>query len=309
MKFESYQPVFDNAEDKEKKSLSDLENKNESELVSKKELALDNIMTAAEYSEIRHDTPYVFDVENGDKSIYYFGSKHTHDSSDLMFEDMQSAFESKNPEVVLVEGLRIGEDKKEAANVYIKEASAEDLIAHFGEAGMAIKLAVENNIEWSSPEPDDRGMYDNLLDQGFAKEEIFVWYVLRLLPQYNRLSEKSGFESYAQKFIDNFQTETEWQDFDYAYERVMELAQSIVGREIDPENEAEAADLVDPIPWSKKLESQTVLNRVAQESLVLRDREIVSGIADSLQQHNKVFVVYGASHAVMQERAVRKLME
>ncbi len=49
--------------------------------------------------------------------------------------------------------------------------------------------------------------------------------------------------------------------------------------------------------------------RVVEASSLFRDRNIVIEIAKTLETHNRIFVVYGASHAVMEEPALRKLFE
>jgi len=42
---------------------------------------------------------------------------------------------------------------------------------------------------------------------------------------------------------------------------------------------------------------------------LFRDRKIVGDIAEAFKTHKRVFVVYGSSHAVMQEPALKMLFE
>ena len=120
---------------------------------------------------------------------------------------------------------------------------------------------------------------------------------------------REGFEKYVSGFIDRFKRTTNWGGFDYSYERAIKLGEQILGRPIDVENESEALDFIDPIPWDEKRDKQTILNRIGEQSSLFRDKKIVSDILQALKTHKRVFVVYGASHASMQEPAFKKAFE
>lgn len=77
---------------------------------------------------------------------------------------------------------------------------------------------------------------------------------------------------------------------------------------MDVENDEQTLDFVDPIPWEHNKNNQTVINQIARATSQYRDRFMVSEIAKALQTHKKIFVVFGASHAVMQEPALKELL-
>lgn len=273
------------------------------------EPVLNSIMTAEEYSHTRHETPYIFELSAGDdKALYYFGTPHRRDPQDPLFSEIEDAFNKANPDIVFVEGVSVRGDL-DKFNERVKAATREEAIEHMGESGFTLKLGVEKGIEWRSPEPTDEDLYNNLLAKGFSKDQIFAWDVFHILPQYNRLMDKQGFKQYVAGFIERFKRSTNWDDFDYSYERAIQLGEQILGRSVDVENEPDALDLIDPIPWEEVKEKQTTLNRIGEASSLFRDRKIVSDIADAVKTHKRVFVVYGASHAAMQEPALRKLTE
>lgn len=87
------------------------------------------------------------------------------------------------------------------------------------------------------------------------------------------------------------------------------MSQKAIGKNIDVENDEQTLDYVDPIPWEDKRDKQTVLNQVARATSQYRDAFMVSEIAKALETHKKIFVVFGASHAVMQEPALRELIQ
>ena len=270
------------------------------------EAVLSSIMTAEEYAQMDHETPYVFDLKIGDKELHYFGSPHVSDPSSPVFTQIEAAFNKANPDIVFVEGVSIRGDKRKF-NEKLKTETREEIIDEMGESGLTLKLGVEKGIDWESPEPTDEDLYNDLLAKGFSKDEIFAWDVFRILPQYNRQMKREGFEKYVSGFIDRFKRTTNWENFDYSYERAIKLGEQIFGEAVDIENEQRALDRIDSIPWDEKKERQTILNRIGEASSLFRDKKIVSDIAGALKTHKRVFVVYGASHAVMQEPALRRL--
>jgi len=274
------------------------------------ESILSSIMTAEEYSKIEHATPYIFELKAGDKELYYFGSPHTSDPSNPLFAEIEAAFNKANPDIVFVEGMNVSGDKTKF-NERVKSATHKEAIERMSESGLTLKLGVEKGIDWESPEPTDEDLYNDLLTKGFSKDEIFASDIFLILPQYNRQMKKEGFEKYVSGFIDRFKRTTNWEGFDYSYERAIKLGEQILGRPVDVEKESEsdALDFIDPIPWDEKKDKQTILNRIGEQSSLFRDKKIVRDILEAFKTHKRVFVVYGASHAFMQEPAFKKAFE
>ncbi|MCR4280601.1 MAG: hypothetical protein NUV82_04235 [Candidatus Komeilibacteria bacterium] len=270
------------------------------------EVVLSNIMTAKEYATRQHETPYVFALKGAGKELRYFGAPHERDPKNPLFQEIETAFKEARPDIIFVEGINVQEDL-DRFNEQVRNATPEMVIERLGESGFILKLGLEKGIEWRSPEPTDEELYNFLLTQGFSKDQIFAWDVFQILPQYQRQVNKLSFKEYIAGFIDRFQQATGWEGFDYSYEHAIRLGEQILGQSIDVEDEPTAQDFIDPIPWEEKKDKQTVLNRIGEASSLFRDRQIVSEIADALTTHKRIFIVYGASHAVMQEPALRKL--
>lgn len=272
------------------------------------EEALSHLMTAEEYAEIyagrEWGESHVFPLEKGDKKLYYFGSPHVNDPSHPIFAEIEKAFNEAQPEIVFVEGVTVYGDINRF-NERMKAGPREGL----SESGFVIKLALEKGAEWHSPEPTFESLYAHLLQDGFSKDQIFAEEVLGMLPQYHRELTHGGFEKYVESYIKHFQQDTNWENFDYSYENAIQIAESILGRKIDVENEPNPTSLIDPIPWEHRRDTQTVLNQASRATSVFRDRQIVREIAEALKTYNKIFVVYGSTHAVVQEPALRKLFE
>ena len=185
------------------------------------------------------------------------------------------------------------------------------MIRRYTESGLVIKLAVEKGIEWRCPEPAGHEQY-HYLEQRFNRDAIFAWYVLRHLSQYHKTQPKRGFKNYIQIYIDRFKEATRWgeegAEFDYSYEHALEAAQEITGETIEVEETRGASRYVDPIPWEGEEATYTALNKINDVLREFRDRTIVTDIGQSLTSHDRLFIVYGGSHAVMQEPALRALL-
>lgn len=272
-----------------------------------KSTVLNSIMPAEEYAEMWHKTPYIFKLEAGNKKVYYFGTRHTRDPKDPILLEIERAFLESGPDVVFVEGVNVKGDKK-AFDEKIKNSPQEDLIPKMGESGSLLKLAIEKNIDWHCPEPTDEELYKHLVGN-FSADYIFAWEIFHLLPQYNRLMKHEGFEQYVAPFIDRFKQSTNCSGFDYSYDRAIAIGKEVLGKNIDVENDPDALDYIDPIPWPEKKNKQTILNQISRASSLFRDKKIVGDIADALRTHNNILILYGASHAVMQEPALRKIFE
>lgn len=58
-----------------------------------------------EYSRIEHEVPYVYQIDSGEYSLYYYGTSHTNSITDNIFKDIPYIIESFKPNAVVVEGV------------------------------------------------------------------------------------------------------------------------------------------------------------------------------------------------------------
>ncbi len=209
------------------------------------------------------------------------------------------------PDVVIIEGISMS-NNNDYFNTKVRSEDRDEIILKMGESGFTIKLALENNLPWHCPEPTDREHYAELLEAGFSKDEVFAWSIFRLLDQYNRQISRDGFEKYIQGYVHDFIQATDWKDFSYTLEHALSVGEEIYGTPIDVENDKHANERVDPIPWEQTKERQTVFNKISAQSGIHRDRKIVTDIIELSEKYNKLFIVYGGTHAVVQEPALRK---
>ncbi len=265
----------------------------------------DNVMNAQEYSGIRHESPYIFELTRNGKKITYFGSDHVSDPNNTLFAQIRSTLEKAAPDLVLVEGVEKLRERRESFHVWLSEMSESETIEQGGEPLFAVRLALEKGIECNSPEPSDEFVHEQLIAKGYTPDEIFAYELFRVLPQYYRRGNGDSFREYAQPFLDRFKRSTEWRGYDYSYENALRIGEAIVGHPVDVESDEMVSEYVDPIPRADITE--TALNRVGRVTSHIRDCFAVEDIARELHTHDNIFIIFGHSHAVMHEPALRKL--
>lgn len=266
-------------------------------------------MTFEEYAEIRHETPYVFEAENGEKKITYYGAGHSQHPEDPMFGEIEKKFHEADPDIVFVEGWDKLEELKPMVIKKFKEADREKIIKEFGEPGFTIKLAVEAGVEMESPEPKFGDEINHLLDLGFGKDEVFAYYTYRQITQYYRTPDAPALEVYLEPFFQkNFSKAAQWKDFDYSLSHLKEIGKKIFGKRGDVNNSEYAVEWSDPTIWPEMKARQTVVNEIARQSTYYRDSYMIQRVLEVMKEKNRLFVVFGASHAVMQESAIRKIL-
>src|SRR3989344_6149047 len=95
---------------------------------------------AEKYSEIQHAKPYIYNLEQGDKKLSYFGADHTNKPGHPQFGILEKHLKESEAQIILVEGFpNIEKLKSEVAKMSYPQA-----VKAFGEAGFAAKYAVAN---------------------------------------------------------------------------------------------------------------------------------------------------------------------
>ena len=270
----------------------------------------DSIMTAEQYAELEdHDEPYRYELKAGDKELVYLGVAHSANPEAESFKTIKQDIETIHPDLVMIEGRSgingIPQEKlKEVADNY---SSNNDAIKRHGESAFTAKVAIENGIRVNSPEPPDSEKIKYILEQGISKEAVFAEAIVTLLHQYHWLEEKPALEEYLEQYRASFENETKWEGFDLSFDHYKELHKKFTGKEFDINDKETIERLNDPIPWEGR--KYTEVNKVAALSSEFRDRYMVEQIQKEFEKVDKIYVVFGASHAVMQEPALRKLMD
>lgn len=258
----------------------------------KKEL----LIPLPEYYKIDHQIPYTYKIKKGEQCLYYFGSKHSFDPQNSQFEDIRKFFNdfvnhtTKENSIILVEG---GERP-----VALSEKEA---ILNGAEMNFVTYLASKADRHVTSPEIPDQKRFE-LLYEHFPKEEIAYYCFIQVCWQWNNIEKKNDFKEYIQVFLENNKKQSGWDDIDFSYKNMMTIHQRLFNTTFDPSDKDFLSSILDP-----RLETSMINKISAFDDSGLRDNYVLDEICKYWKKGLSIFVIYGHSHAVMQEPVLRSL--
>jgi hypothetical protein len=115
------------------------------------------------------------------------------------------------------------------------------------------------------------------------------------------MNNEYGRDEYIIQFLKKLQDETGWNEFDFSMQHLKDIHTNIFNTAFDETDQNFFQSIVTPT------NTNSVINRISRDMDVVRDTAIVQGILDEWNKGKSVFVVYGASHAVIQEKALKTL--
>jgi len=167
--------------------------------------------------------------------------------------------------------------------------------------GLVTFLAHQKQIEKICPEPPPKIVYSEL-QKHFARDEIQYYYFARSCWQWARMNKTTGFESYITGCLKQDAKDSDWTDYDFSFEHMKQIQKTIFGLNFNINNSDFFKKIIDPT------KNETVINKVSRfEDEGLRDMHIVEVIEKYWNQGKSIFVIYGSTHAVIQEPVLKTL--
>jgi hypothetical protein len=155
-------------------------------------------MTFEEYKDIEHPAPYVLHLEGkSGAELLYYGSRHSCDPADPMFDDIRARFLALQPNVALVEGTRSDVPPPPTP----LPPDPDDVIRASGEGGYVCFLANAHSVPILGLDPPFGAEVEHLL-ASFAKEQLFLFYCLEMVVQYRRTESRPPYEEYMGRFCE-----------------------------------------------------------------------------------------------------------
>lgn len=243
----------------------------------------ERILSFEEYGRIRHSTPYVVALGDRGSRLILFGVQHTSDPRDPMFDQIEALFLRQAPRFALHEGTPPA-----------LEADREVAIRRHGEAGLVHLLAARVGITADSM---DIALADEAreLRRHLPLAEALTFLVVRQLASFNRKTARMDFDLYFHEFFELIEPALGLREIDWPL--VDEHHRAVMGEPIEPR--AVTAQQTNP------MRSDLPTQRIARLSNRLRDEHMLARLAQSMEQHGRVFATVGVSHAVMLEPALR----
>jgi hypothetical protein len=255
------------------------------------------LISFEKYSKIKHEIPYLYTIKSNNQKLYYFGERHSRDPQDSQWIQAKEFWlefiknTANQKRVVFIEGSK--PSLRETEEKSIREC---------GGPGFITFLASQHNVDIYCPEPSKSYETSELLKQ-FQQEEVAYYYFARSMSGWGRMTEpKPKFEDYITRNLKRNKSEVGWTDFDFSIENMKNIHKNIFEKEFDKNDSDFFKSIVSPI------KSETIINKIAKSCSNLRNEYILKEIEKCWNMGNSIYIHYGAGHAVMQEPAIRDLV-
>jgi hypothetical protein len=249
-------------------------------------------MSFEEYAKKRHPVPYILKLSSGKGRLLYFGARHVFGSNDPELTQIERQWAKFKPEVAFFEGA----DPESTPTA----AKSRDEVR--AESSLVVFLAARDNVPVYSLEPRQRDEITLLL-KSYSPEEVKVFYVLRQIPQFRSGTHTESIETYTGNVLRWLSSKPELKGAPRTVAELKDSCARLFPQLADWRDVPQA--WFDPVPTPPP----TYLNDVSRRLSELRDRHMLTLLSAQVVQGKRVFAVVGASHVVMQERALRSAIK
>lgn len=247
------------------------------------------LMKYEEYAALSVHPPYVLKLTPKLGALLYFGAEHTEAVDNPQFDQIETLWNNFKPTLALSEG-----------GIWPLEKTRADAIIKHGEQGLLRFLANRDGIVIKSLEPVAEDEVAYLLEQ-YTQEEITLYYVLRQVAQYRRMKVSQPLAVYISQFLVRLHSVTGLERCPASIEEFTQLYTNIVDQSQDWR--------YIPAEWFYPTLTETIFNHIARTTNRFRDEHMVRIIAEYVRNGERVFAVVGFSHVVMQEPALKDLLQ
>ncbi|WP_461079720.1 hypothetical protein [Spirosoma flavus] len=235
------------------------------------------------------------DLRNGKKQLVFFGASHVRDTSHPQFSQLVKAFNKLNPEIAFNEGGQISMDRK--------YPTLDSAIHANGETGVVKYLCDSLGIKLMNGDLDEKQEFA-ALQKEFPKDQIYLYLAIeRFLDGYRKgyFPGMTLEKAWQEKFISylteaDFRLSTEAQSLD----SLKRIYRKYLHKDFSLNKLEEVYDYY--------LTNDGPLGDVSRGTKVVRDRALLQKIDSALNVHDRVFVVFGGSHRIALEPALKEII-
>jgi hypothetical protein len=250
------------------------------------------------YLQLRGSTkldvrPYVWERTEGKKHIVVIGTSHLRDPHSPMYQRMAAIFERVQPQFILHESSAPDDLATETRDQAIRRGA---------DLGFTVQLARQSGIPTESADAPAKEEMTELLAH-HPVGDVFVYLVAtRLVGSYRNPDLKEDASEYPAFFDSQIvgngvPAQKDWK----AWDGFLREYRRVVGRPLTVKT------------WDPRLLDPTLdlgrLNEVARTSDTLRDQYLLASIHRSLQQYDRVVVVFGDDHVLALEPALEGVLK
>lgn len=255
------------------------------------------------YAFAQHSIPYYYEICNGTKKLKVLGVEHTTEPSSDTYKYIRQNIMENAPDLVMVEGMSQISNEKYIS--YFKTLSQEYIISNYGENAFAMFFAWQHNIDVISPEPKLQEEVKYLLSNGYKDTDVWPYYMLRFLYQWERSADSTSIEEYLEKGMNYLGQEIDF--FHYTTQQFYDALESL-------KKEYQGKDIFEVIPCVVDpiyrtidgVHYKTKYNTISRLSSMFRDYTLMESVMREKEIYNKVLLVYGYSHAYLLQKIFEK---
>jgi hypothetical protein len=253
------------------------------------------------------DGPEILVFEHGKRQLIFIGVQHDSDPASSTHLLIASAFKVFSPRVVIAEGFPTswGYSPARLLQIADEKPDAEGLLPS-GETFPAVVGALRANSKLLGGEPEDEDVRRIATRLGVDDQDLLGFYVLRVVPQW-----------VSQKKFDNLES----RDASDLINRQLERSRKELGLQADLLKSADAwrswrlvknpranPKIVDVEEAGPLADGTWPTSRIAASVSRARDTHLYELTKKQLNAHDRVMVIYGGSHALIQFPALAALL-
>jgi len=250
------------------------------------------LMDYSKFSKLDNiQLPKILHLTTNSKGLLYFGTYHSNNPKDSLFNIINNKFNTFDPDFVLYEG----------ANWPIYN-NVDSIIQTSGEPGFIISLCNGNGIIAQSIEPKEAEEYRTLLHK-YDLDWVVLMYLCRQIDQQQRFAElhrtsDEQFEKNISYFLvmlknNGIPLDTTQMSYKHWRNKYRELLnKDLEWRKFNPHEYYPNFNF-------------TRMNEINRASDSFRNQYMIQKIMESLEEYNKVMVLVGGGHLIIQESYLR----
>lgn len=266
--------------------------------------------------------PYIPLFKTGNKMLQYVGIYHTKNPENEAIKVIEEKLKSFKPDFVLFEGMQNFNDFEDSLRKRVKKRIEnlgwdewrQKCIQLDGENLYTMYHCLAKGIECKSIEPTKKQVTDFLLEKGYSKDEILFNMCLHILVDFNRIENDNhtqnehNFIRLLQARLDDYKENVTWDNYNYSYSQFQKLYKSFTDKEFDIKDK-ETYQKYRSHELSGDDKDINYFTQMNIDYCYCRDTEAVKKIYLALQKYNKVMVVMGLKHSVLQQPGIRAIFE
>jgi hypothetical protein len=249
-------------------------------------------------SSAQPEDPFAALYAQAGRKLIFVGAKHENNTNSLTFHLIADAYASLHVDTLIVEGppYSRGANSQRLLD-WAKRQTEINGFVEGGETVPAVRGALAQGANVWGGEPDDFIIRDSVLSRGFSSQDLLGFYTLRSVPQWIRERKILGLHdsqirSLIEKELEHNRSRLGFSpsvlpDFAAWAQWYADTNHKEFGAAFDPE---ETGPLADGIYGS---------NRIAAAVSRSRDSFLLEIIAQHLNAHQTVMVVFGESHLMI----------